>query len=134
MSDRKKRILIIDDDPDFVEITKTVLVSDGYKVSYCSDAKSALDKIHQFRPDLIILDVMMHTGTAGFHVAYEIRKDPQYFKIPILMITAIHKTTPFHFSPETDGEYLPVQRLLDKPVPPEILLKEVATLLHNGEG
>lgn len=134
MSDKKKRILIIDDDPDFVEVTKTVLVSDGYKVSHCSDAKSALDRIHQFRPDLIILDVMMHIDSAGFYVAYEIRKDPHYSKTPILMITAIHQTTPFHFSPETDGEYLPVQKLLDKPVPPETLLKEVATLLHNGEG
>ncbi|MCK5607835.1 response regulator [Candidatus Pacearchaeota archaeon] len=133
MQNKKKRIFIIDDDLDFVKTTKTVLMSADYKVSYCLDAKSALDKIHQFKPDLIILDVMMHIGSAGFYLAYDIRKDPIYSHVPILMITAIHQTTPLRFNPETDGEYLPVQKLLDKPVPPKVLLKEVAELLEKSE-
>lgn len=133
MQNKKKRIMIIDDDPDFVRTTKAVLMSAGYKVSYCLEAKPALDKMHQCKPDLIILDVMMHIGTAGFYLTYDIRKDPTYSQIPILMVTAIHQTTPLRFSPETDGEYLPVQKFLDKPVPPDVLLKEVAHLLEHDE-
>lgn len=133
MNSKKNRILIIDDDPDFVSSTKAVLTSAGYKVSQCLDAGSALDKIHKFKPDLIILDVMMHIGSAGFYIAYDIRKDPEYARVPILMITAIHQTTPLRFSPETDGEYLPVQKFLDKPVEPALLLKETAKLLENSD-
>jgi CheY-like chemotaxis protein len=133
MQNKKKKIFIIDDDRDFVNTTKTVLESAGYKVSYCLDAKPALDKIHKFKPNLIILDVMMHIGTAGFYLAYDIRKDPTYTHVPILMVTAIHQTTPLRFSPETDGEYLPVEKLLDKPVPPKALLKEIAELLEKSE-
>jgi len=77
--------------------------------------------------------VMMETGMAGFNVSYEVRKDPHFAQTPILMVTAIHQTTPLRFSPETDGEYLPVQKLLDKPVPADVLLKEVALLFEHAE-
>ncbi len=89
-------------------------------------------RVHDFSPDLLVLDVMMETGTAGFDVAYQVRKDPHYERLPILMVTAIHQTTPLRFSPETDGEFLPVEKLLDKPVPADVLLLEVAHLLESG--
>lgn len=133
MNSKKKKILIIDDDPDFVRSTKIVLNSVGYKVSQCYDSKIALSKVQQFKPDLIILDVMMDKDNAGFDIALNIRKLPLYSKIPILMITAIHQKTSLRFSPETDGEFLPVQELLDKPVPPNTLLKEIERFLENNE-
>jgi CheY-like chemotaxis protein len=124
-----KRILIVDDDADFITATRAVLAGAGYEVAECSKAVEALAKVHEFRPDLLVLDVMMETGTAGFDVAYQVRKDPHYARMPILMVTAIHRTTPLRFSPETDGEFLPVEKLLDKPVPADVLLQEVAHLL-----
>jgi CheY-like chemotaxis protein len=130
---KSKRILIIDDDPDFISATRAVLASAKYDVAECTKATDALAKVREFQPDLIVLDVMMETGTAGFHVAYQVRKDPQHAKTPILMLTAIHQTTPLRFSPETDGEFLPVEKLLDKPVPADVLLKEVARLLEHTE-
>jgi CheY-like chemotaxis protein len=133
MEPKGKRILVIDDDPDFVGVTRAVLAGGGYEVAACAKAEQALAEVHKFRPDLIILDVMMETGTAGFHVSYEVRNDPHYAKTPILMVTAIHSTTPLRFSPDTDGEFLPVQKLLDKPVPIDVLLAEVARLLRQGE-
>lgn len=129
MDTQGKRILVIDDDPDFVLATKTVLVGAGYAVDDCSSGKLALGKIREFKPDLVLLDVMMETGSAGFYVAQEIRKRTEYQRLPILMLTAIHKHTPLRFSPDTDGDYLPVQKFLDKPVAAEVLLKEVAALI-----
>jgi CheY-like chemotaxis protein len=128
-----KRILIVDDDPDFIMAARTVLAGAGYNVAECMMAGDALARVREFQPDLIVLDVMMETGTAGFHVSYQVRKDPHYARTPILMVTAIHQTTPLRFSPDTDGEFLPVQRLLDKPVPADVLLKEVAHLLEHPE-
>jgi CheY-like chemotaxis protein len=133
MITKGKRILIVDDDADFITATKAVLAGAGYEVTECSRATEALAKARDIRPDLIVLDVMMETGTAGFHVAYQVRKDPDLTGTPILMVTAIHQTTPLRFSPETDGEFLPVEKLLDKPVPADVLLAEVAHLLGSAE-
>jgi CheY-like chemotaxis protein len=133
MDKESKRILVIDDDQDFLTATETVLSSAGYTVAECTNGRDAMAKVREFRPDLIVLDVMMETGTAGFNVSYEVRKDPHFAQTPILMVTAIHQTTPLRFSPETDGEYLPVQKLLDKPVPADVLLREVALLLEHAE-
>lgn len=133
MTKENKRILIVDDDADFITATRAVLAGAGYEVAECTKATEALAKVREFRPDLIVLDVMMETGMAGFNVSYEVRKDPHFAQTPILMVTAIHQTTPLRFSPETDGEYLPVQKLLDKPVPADVLLKEVALLFERAE-
>lgn len=133
METKSKRILIVDDDPDFITATRAVLASAGYEVAECTKATDAMARVREFQPDLIVLDVMMETGTAGFQVSYQVRKDPHCARIPILMVTAIHQTTPLRFSPDTDGEFLPVQRLLDKPVPAEVLLAEVAHLLEHPE-
>ena len=132
MPTKGKRILIIDDDVDFITATRAVLVGAGYEVAECTKATQALAKVRDFRPDLLVLDVMMETGTAGFDVSYQVRKDPHFARIPILMVTAIHQTTPLRFSPETDGEFLPVEKLLDKPVPADVLLEEVAHLLESS--
>ncbi len=133
MTKENKRILIVDDDADFITATRAVLAGAGYEVAECTKATEALAKVREFQPDLIVLDVMMETGMAGFNVSYEVRKDPHFAQTPILMVTAIHQTTPLRFSPETDGEYLPVQKLLDKPVPADVLLKEVALLFEHAE-
>ena len=133
MTTKGKRILIVDDDTDFITATKAVLAGAGYEVAECTRATEALAKVREFEPDLILLDVMMETGTSGFTVSYEVRKDAHFAKTPILMITAIHQTTPLRFSPDTDGEYLPVEKLLDKPVPADVLLREVARLLESAE-
>jgi len=132
MTTKGKRILIIDDDPDFITATRAVLAGAGYEVDSCNKAADAMAKMREFEPDLIVLDVMMETGTSGFKVSYEVRKDPHFARTPILMVTAIHQTTPLRFSPETDGEFLPVEKLLDKPVPADVLLKEVAHLLESA--
>jgi len=133
MTNKARRILIVDDDPDFITATRAVLAGAGYEVDSCSRASEALARMREFAPDLVVLDVMMETGTSGFNVSYQVRNDPHLVRTPILMVTAIHQTTPLRFSPETDGEYLPVEKLLDKPVPADVLLAEVARLLESAE-
>lgn len=129
MTEAKKRVMIVDDDPDFILAARVALTGAGYEVAECTLAREALAKLKAFRPDLVLLDVMMETGTAGFEVSYQIRSDPELVRLPILMVTAIHGTTPLRFSPETDGEFLPVQRLLNKPVPAAVLIQQVGELL-----
>jgi CheY-like chemotaxis protein len=131
------KILIVDDDPDIVEAMRMPLEANHYQVVSAPSAKEGLEKVLKERPDLILLDVMMETTTEGFHFAYKLRSeapDSPYkdFKtLPILMITAIHKATPFRFSLRTDEGFLPVEDFIEKPIEPRALLEKVARLLKK---
>ena len=124
------KILIIDDDPDFVEATRIVLESKSYQVITAADGKEGLKKIKQERPDLIILDVMMTKEDEGFNVCRMLKNDSENQKIPILMLTALREKTGFNFKPEAgDKDWLPVEDYLEKPIDPDKLLARVEKLL-----
>lgn len=127
------KILIIDDDPDMVLAAQMTLEAAGHEIFTAASGSEGLDRIAQIKPDLIILDVMMDTTTEGFQVSLRLRSpDPtsefkEYRDIPIIMLTAIHTTTPLRFGPDED--YLPVDVFLDKPLDPDMLLAKAEELL-----
>lgn len=127
------KILIIDDDPDIVTSVKLTLESVGHEIISAGNGEEGIQLIKAERPSLIILDVMMDTKTEGFQLALKLRNpDPTseyaaYKNIPILMLTAIHSTTPLHFEPDVD--YLPVELFVDKPIDPDDLINRVDWLL-----
>jgi len=125
----QKHILVIDDDPDIVEAIKIVLESRNYRVSSAPDGSKGKELIESDRPDLIILDVMMRTIDEGFHVCYELKNEERYKDIPILVSTAVAKTTGFDFDPRQDEDWLPADDYVNKPVMPEDLLKRVERLI-----
>lgn len=132
MTDMKKKILIIDDDRDYGDALKIVLENNGYLVSHAlniNDGRSILD---DDPPDLIILDVMMEKHTDGFDLCADLKNDNACRMIPIIMVTAVTEKTGFKFSPETDGEYLPADDYISKPVPVSELLARVNKLLASG--
>ena len=132
---RKAKIVTIDDDPDVLDVLRIALEANNYEVHAASSGAEGLKVIKQVRPDLIILDVMMDTVTEGFHVSYELRsQDPkseyhEFSKIPIIMLTAISQKMGMKFSPEKDGEYLPIDEFVEKPIRIESLLEKIKKLL-----
>ena len=126
------KILLIDDDEDFIAINRIILEKNGYEVQAANGPEEAWEKIITWKPDMLCLDVMMPTGTEGFHFAYKVRKHEETKLIPILMITSIHEKSDFTFSPETDGDYLPVEKFVEKPIPPDVLLTSVKELLGKA--
>jgi len=130
------KILIVEDDPDMVIALRMPLEANGYQVYVASSGQEGLQKVKEVNPDLIILDVMMETTTAGFQVSLQLRSpDPKseyapYRNIPILILTAIHTTTSLRFGP--DEAYLPVDDFVDKPIDPEVLLSKVRTLIEKS--
>ena len=129
-------ILIIDDNPDMALAVSMPLEAAGYQIALARSGQEGLAKTLDISPDLIILDVMMETGTAGFQVSLMLRNpDPQspyarFRCVPILMLTAIHTTTSLRFGP--DEAYLPVDDFVEKPVEPDVLLEKVRTLLNES--
>ena len=130
------KILIVEDDPDMVIALRMPLEANGYQVYVASSGQEGLQKVKEVNPDLIILDVMMETTTAGFQVSLQLRSpDPKseyapYRNIPILILTAIHTTTSLRFGP--DEAYLPVDDFVDKPIDPEVLMSKVRTLIEKS--
>jgi CheY-like chemotaxis protein len=131
-----KKILMVDDDPDIICAIRIPLEASGYEFHKASSGREGLEKIKQVDPDLIILDVMMESATEGFQVSLKLRDpspDSEYAAhrdTPILMLTAIHTTTPLRFAPDKD--YLPVDAFLDKSADPDELLNKVDELLQKA--
>jgi CheY-like chemotaxis protein len=127
------KILIIDDDPDMVLATRMCLESGGHQVVEANSPTEGLKTLLAEKPDLLVLDVMMDTATAGFQTALTLRSTDAaseyavFRTMPIVMLTAIHSTTPLRFGP--DSEYLPVDAFVDKPIDPDGFLKTINGLL-----
>jgi CheY-like chemotaxis protein len=134
----KAKILLVDDDPDLVEAMRMVLEDNGYECVHALSGSRALELLPREKPDLMVLDVMMDEMTEGFQLAYKIRKPEPglepFQKIPIIMLTAIGQRTGMKFDLTTDGDYLPVDDFLEKPVQNSVLLEKVRTLLERGKG
>jgi len=115
--------------------TRMCLESGGHQVVDASSPAEGLQKVKSEKPDLLVLDVMMDTATAGFQTALTLRStdaDSEFAafrRMPIIMLTAIHSTTPLRFGP--DSEYLPVDTFVDKPLDPDKFLKTVNELLAS---
>jgi len=133
----KPKILIIDDDLDVVELIRITLEANNYDVFSAGNGAEGLKLVKEIRPDLIILDVMMDTATEGFQISYQLRsKDPkseyrEFSQTPIIMMTGISQKLHMKFSPEKDGDYLPVDEFLEKPVRVDSLLEKIKKLLNR---
>ena len=120
------QVLIVDDDPDFVEITSMILKQHGYSVSTAASGDEALEKMHAERPDVLLLDVMMSTVLDGVNVSFAMSEDPALKSVPIVMISSILDSPNADKSP-TD-EYVPISAWITKPVNPDKLVSTVQRL------
>jgi CheY-like chemotaxis protein len=125
------RILVVDDDPDFVEIIRLVLTAHGYEVETASNGEMALRYARQNPPDLVLLDVMMSSVLDGVHVAHVLSQDAALGHPPIIMISSIADSPMSAHFPT--NEYLPIDAWLSKPVAPEELLKRVALFVGKPD-
>lgn len=126
------KILLVDDDPDFVEATKIVLESAPYQVEVAYDGTEALAKVHEEKPDLIILDIIMPEQD-GFKVCKALKEDPELSKIPIIMLTSLSARMGETVYSVSDGLMLEAEDYVDKPVTPDELLARVAKFLEKRE-
>lgn len=133
MSERT-RLLMIDDDPDFVEGIKAILVGADYDVEVKHNPKDGFEALQSNPPDLLLLDIMMGRGAEGIMLARKIRKDPVLREIPILIITGIREQMAYLFPGEpVHPRFVPVDELVEKPVEPQFLLERVSALLKAAE-
>ena len=118
------KILVVDDDPDFVQISRTILEADGYEVLEAANGRQALEVTRRDKPDLVLLDVMMSTTLEGVDVCREMRADPDMKDVPIVMVSSI--ATSEYAAEFPDNEHIPIDTWISKPVQPAVLLKIVS--------
>jgi two-component system alkaline phosphatase synthesis response regulator PhoP len=127
MSDKKK-ILVIDDEPDMVDMLKTALQMGRYDVVTGKDGQEAVEKARSEKPDAIILDLMM-PGKNGFEAMKEIRSDASTAGIPILVLTAIGEHLAHSRYARNMGLDIDSEDFITKPVDAKDLLGRVKAVL-----
>ena len=131
MSDRKQ-LLMIDDDPDFVDGIKSVLAA-KYDLDVAHNPKDGLAALARKKYDLLLLDIMMGRGAEGVMVFRKMSKDPELRKIPVLVMTGIREQIAFLFGSQAlHPHFVEVDELIEKPVEPKLLLERIEALLKEA--
>ncbi len=123
------KILIVDDDPDFVEATRMVLEKAGHTTLSAASGNECYQKMKSEKPDLVILDVIMDTVLDGLTITQRIHEDDEINQIPIIMVTSIANTDYAALFP-TD-EYVHINAFMSKPVEPAELIRQINKLLKK---
>jgi two-component system alkaline phosphatase synthesis response regulator PhoP len=127
------KILLVDDDPNIHISLGTVLRAEGYNVTSARDGVEAMKLIYKDRPDLLILDLLMPRKD-GFAVVREIREDPEYADLPILILTAVREEASRRRYELETGSDMDVQDYVEKRIRPAELLRRVRKLLPPPYG
>lgn len=117
------KVLIVDDDPDFMLISRTVLQEAGHEILEAVNGTQALQMMRKQKPDVVLLDVMMSTTLEGVDVSKTMQADPELKDVPIIMISSIATTEYAIDFP--DGEAIPIQAWISKPIQPKVLVNVV---------
>lgn len=127
-------VLVVDDDPDVVEGIMAVLKSQPYRLASAGDGRKCMAMIERNIPDLLILDLLM-PHMDGWAVIRKLRSNPQYMDLRIMVLTTVVEDASRRRYELETGMTMDVQSYLEKPVPPNELVRRVKKLLgENGNG
>lgn len=125
-----KQILVVDDEPDVLQIIQTILMSKGYDVHGCTDGATGLEEARRIAPDLIVCDLMM-PGMSGLEFIRNVRKDQQIRRTPIIALSALGQNS--DKSEDFWKRGLNADDFLSKPFDPLDLLGRVEYLFRRRD-
>lgn len=126
------KIVIVDDNTDFLFTMQTFLQRNGFEVHTADDGQKGMDLVRNVRPDLILLDIMMETLFSGFEVCKAVRADDDLKDIPIIGISAMGKELDISYSQWPDYEYFKPDAFLDKPIDKPRLLQLIPEVIQTA--
>jgi len=130
----KAKIMMIDDDPDFVAGIRAILEKAEYEVNVAHNPKDGFQALLNKSYDLLLLDIMMGRGAEGVALARKIRKEPKLKNLPVLIITGVREQIAFLFPGQAvHPNFVDVDELVEKPVEPNLLLEKVEALLKASQ-
>jgi CheY-like chemotaxis protein len=134
MNERKRTILVVDDDEDFRLQTEMQLRALGFEVVAVNGEDQADEVLRDLSPDLAVVDLMMERMDGGFALSYRLKKRQP--PVPVILVTGVTAETGLDFSETTDAEraWIKADAMLSKPVRFEQLRREIERLLPPAEG
>jgi len=132
MSQERKKVLLVDDDVDFLEANRVALEARGFQVLTASDSRHGIEVAESEHPDLIVMDLMMEQLYAGFSAVQSLGAHETTRDIPVIMVSAV--TTDTGFRVDRNGEkpeWLRVVEFLNKPVDPVALADKAVDILDK---
>ena len=127
------KIVIIDDNTDFLFTMETFLQRNGFEVKTAVDGQEGMELIKKERPDLILLDIMMETLFSGFEVCKQVRSDEDLKDIPIIGISAMGDELDINYSQWPDYEYFRPDSFMEKPVDKQRLLQLIPEVIEKAK-
>jgi CheY-like chemotaxis protein len=133
MQQRRKCIVLVDDDLDFLEMNRRLLEKRGYNVSCFGNTGEAMRMMRDTKPDLVVTDLMMAGLDSGFRFSRELKQDPLLGDVPVIIVTAVSSLQGFSFKPHSQGELesLNADAYFDKPVSAHEFLTKVQELIEK---
>jgi two-component system alkaline phosphatase synthesis response regulator PhoP len=129
-----KKLLMIDDDPDFVSGIRAILDTAGFELDVAYNPKDGLQALQSKQYDLLLLDIMMGRGAEGIMIARKLRKDAKLREMPVLIMTGMREQIAFLFPGEpVHPRFVEVDELMEKPVEPKVLIDKVNGLIALAE-
>lgn len=119
----KKKVLIIEDDQAMID-SLTILLKNNYEVDSAKDGNEGLEKLASFKPDLVILDLLMPERD-GFDVCHKMKNDENLKNIPVIALSSFTELYDVRFGDEETKGVLPSDVYLSKPLDPPTLLREI---------
>ncbi len=130
--DKAAKIVIIDDDSDYLFTMEAFLNRNGFETLTAENGQEGLDLIEKERPDLILLDVMMQSIYSGLEICKRLRSNPELKDIPIIGISGMGNALGVRLDKWGDDEYFNVDEYYEKPVDREKLLERIKVRLAKG--
>jgi CheY-like chemotaxis protein len=127
------KIVMIDDNADFLFTMETFLQRNGFEVHTADDGQTGIDLIRKERPDVILLDIMMETLFSGFEVCKQVRADEDLQHVPIIGISAMGGELDINYSQWPDYEYFRPDSFLDKPIDKQRLLQIIPEVIQKAK-
>jgi len=128
MAENNAKVLVVDDEPDIIEMLKVLLEDESYEVVTANNGKEVVDKAKEEKPDVIVLYLMMPEMN-GFEACEKIKEDPELSDTPVLILTGITRDLSHTRYSRSSGLGLASDDYIDKPVDPDLLLERIAALL-----
>jgi len=129
--DRKNKVVLIDDNKDYLFTMETFLTKNGFEVSTAEDGQSGVKLVENEKPDIVLLDVMMESLFSGFEVCRKLRQNSDLKSIPIIGISGMADEINVKFDKKKDFDYFSPEEFLEKPVDKELLLETINKLINK---
>ncbi len=131
--DKSLKIVMVDDNTDFLFTMETFLQRNGFEVHTAEDGQQGMDLIRQERPDLVMLDIMMETLFSGFEVCKQIRSDNDLGDTLIIGISGMGEELEIDYRQWPDYDYFRPDAFLDKPVDKQLLLRMIPEVIEKAK-